>query len=225
MTFRSYYTPPYDGRRILNPNQTAILILINSKKMNVGDINGSTTKFRMLETQIATISGLIFSSDERWALIEAMNELGWQVAICRDYWTFIQTRIIETWPILDNIQVLELVTIVSRTQKDKQLGPLSEKFESFDITELSKFYYNTKEIRDAVKATIEERLWEEHSNNSKYTWDEELEKIQNSINLINVKSDNLNEHLRIDEFNIWEYLYYDLYKSNIILDVFKLKAK
>ena len=74
MTFRRYYTPPSNGIRILNPNQTALLILKNSKKIAESSNNSKQTKFKMLETQVSSISGKIFSTTERWALIEAMNE-------------------------------------------------------------------------------------------------------------------------------------------------------
>lgn len=97
----------------------------------------------------------------------------------------------EHWPILSNTKIVNLATTLSRTRSDKEHGPLCEMFKSFDITELSKFFYNEKELEEAVKATVEERYWEKHA----------------------------------DEFTIWEYLYYDLFKYNLILDVFHLEAK
>lgn len=225
MTFRSYYTPVSNGRRVLNPNQTAILILKNSQKTAENDNSETYIKFKMSETQIASISGSIFSSAERWALIEAMNELGWQVAICRDYWTFIQTSIVEHWPILDNMKIIDLAITLSRTQNDKQHGPLFEVFKSFDITELSKFFYNNTELKDAVTSTIEERLWEEQANKMEANWEEQLKVAHKHISQIDITSDDLNEYLRPDEFTIWEYLYYDLFKHNLILDVFQLASK
>lgn len=225
MTFRSYYTPPTMGRRILTPHQTAILILKNNKKIAKTTNNDAYSKFKMLETQIASISGSIFSATERWALIEAMNELGWQVAICRNYWTFIQTIIVDRWPTLDHQEIVDLATTVSRTPNDKQHGPLSEAFESFDITELTKFFYNKKELKDAVQATVDERNWEKNKHKVELDWDKQREEIEQYISQIDITSNDLNEYIRTDEFTIWEYLYYDLFKSNLILDVLQLKAK
>ena len=66
MTYRSYYTPPSDGIHVLNTNQTAILILKNSNKMSDSRERRVYNQFKMLETQIASISGSNYSSTLVW---------------------------------------------------------------------------------------------------------------------------------------------------------------
>ena len=76
-----------------------------------------------------------------------------------------------------------------------------------------------------MQATVDERNWEKNKHKVELDWDKQREEIEQYISQIDMTSNDLNEYIRTDEFTIWEYLYYDLFKSNLILDVLQLKAK
>jgi len=209
------YNPSSDGRRVLNPNQVATLILLNSKNKAKSRDAELYPRFKMRESKIAEIAGTILSSDERWALIQAMNELGWQVAISKTYWTFIKTSIVDRWPTLNNSEVIDLSMELSRSEK--QSGTLSEEFDDFDIVELTRFFYSL----DTIKEVVEDAAYEENWAGEELEEDE----LEEYIESIDLESDDIGKFLKPKEFSIWEYIYFDLVKGNLIEDVFKLKTK
>ncbi len=191
------YNPVTDGLDTFNSNQIALLILYNSYRRSEDKDLGAYSRFRMREAKIVEITGKLMSSDERWLLVDAMNALGWQVAVDKNYWTFIKTSITERWPTLNNSGVLELsVAISSSKSKD---GMFSEVFAGVNLQELSCFYYGQE-------GTVE--LAEESEDCDE---DEDLD-----------YDEDLTEFIDESEFSIWEYVYYNLIENDVIDDVFNV---
>jgi hypothetical protein len=196
--------PVSDGLTSFNPNQMALLILHNSQR-RAEDKNIETySRFKMREVKITDIMGQLLSSDDRWSLINAMNDLGWQVAVDKNYWTFIKTSITERWPNLNSLGTLELSTEIRGSKSEK--GIASENFEGTNLQEVALFYYGKEETADIIKNSDDYDLSDEYEEN------------------LDFEGNDLSEFIDSDEFSIWELLYFSLIESGLINDVFNLEV-
>ncbi|MBY5949286.1 hypothetical protein [Photobacterium rosenbergii] len=135
------------GSKEFTSNQLSLLILYNMVKKALRKNQEIYKRFRMRESQISELNQKPLTPETRWALIEGMNILGYEVAINHKYWVFTKSTLTDRWPAFNIAEIEDLVVQIRALPQNKEMGCLGEeKFFNHDADDLDLFYNGQNEF-------------------------------------------------------------------------------